>query len=146
MDNSKIVLGTVQLGMDYGITNTAGVTSHGEAEKIFKLAKKNNLNFVDTAINYGKSENIIGNTNGFNVITKLPMIPKNLRLNEIDFWINKQIHSSLERLKIDKLYGVLLHFPEQLFDVNGKKIFEVLIKLKKIKNLTKLVFLLTQLK
>ena len=138
MDNSKIVLGTVQLGMNYGISNTAGVTTHVEAKKIFKLAKENNLNFLDTAINYGNSENIIGITSGFNVITKLPMIPKNLSLNEVELWINKQIYCSLERLKIDKLYGILLHFPEQLFDANGRKIFEALSKLKKNKKSDKI--------
>ena len=131
MDNSKIVLGTVQLGLNYGISNTAGITTSEEAVKIFSVAKENNINFIDTAINYGDSENIIGTTSGFNIITKIPMIPKKINENEIEIWINNEISQSLKRLKTNKLYGVLLHFPEQLFDRNGRKIFEVLIKLKK---------------
>ena len=138
MDNSKIVLGTVQLGLNYGISNTTGITTGDEAGKIFKIAKKNDINLLDTAINYGNSENVIGTTCGFNIITKIPMVPKNLSLNEMEFWINEQIDNSLDRLKIDKLYAALLHFPEQLFDTNGRDIFKALSKLKKNKKTNKI--------
>ena len=72
MDNSKIILGTVQSGMDYGISNTQGATSFDETKKIFNLAKKKDISFLDTSINYGKSETIIGDLNdfNFNIITK----------------------------------------------------------------------------
>ena len=141
MDNSKIILGTVQSGMDYGISNTQGATSFDETKKIFNLAKKKDISFLDTSINYGKSETIIGDLNdfNFNIITKLPKIPKNYDFKDTELWMNNQVDSSIERLKVNKLYGVLLHFPEQLLNnKEGKKIFNVLEKLKKKEKVTKI--------
>ena len=59
----KICLGTVQFGMDYGITNDLGQISKDEAKLILAKAYSNNIEFIDTAQSYGNSEQIIGETN-----------------------------------------------------------------------------------
>jgi aryl-alcohol dehydrogenase-like predicted oxidoreductase len=140
MDSKKIILGSVQFGMDYGISNILGTTSLDETKKILDTANKNKVNFLDTAITYGESENIIGGFSNFNfnTITKLPKIPETYESEDLELWINNQIDKSLERLKIKKLYAVLLHCPEQLLDLRGVKIFNALQKLKKSKKVNKI--------
>ena len=55
--------------------------SNKEVIKILKIAKKNNVNIIDTADLYGNSENLIANNNllDFEIITKI-----SFGTNEID--------------------------------------------------------------
>ena len=57
---SKLGLGTVQFGMNYGVANETGKINLSEAKKIFQLAKDHNINLIDTAITYGDSQKVIG--------------------------------------------------------------------------------------
>jgi aryl-alcohol dehydrogenase-like predicted oxidoreductase len=60
VDMSVFTLGTVQLGMDYGLV---GSTSKPSKEFAFKLLDKTvekGVNILDTANNYGDSEKVIG--------------------------------------------------------------------------------------
>ena len=56
----KLALGSAQFGMPYGIANTRGKISQIEVIKILDLARKNNIDTIDTAKNYGDSESSIG--------------------------------------------------------------------------------------
>ena len=56
----KLVLGTAQLGMNYGIANTVGKQDMESAYKILKTAYESGARFLDTAQHYGNSEQIIG--------------------------------------------------------------------------------------
>lgn len=77
--NSKIILGTVQFGLSYGINNTSGLVSAVEAHKILDLALKSGIKTLDTAAVYGTSEQVIGDfinskgQNPFDIITKLKL-------------------------------------------------------------------------
>ena len=57
---SKLVLGTVQFGIDYGINNSHGQISRSEAESIIDYAHKNGVSVLDTARSYGHAETTIG--------------------------------------------------------------------------------------
>ena len=57
----KIVLGSVQFGEKYGISNVSGQTSIHQVYKILDYALINSINTIDTAPSYGGSEEIIGN-------------------------------------------------------------------------------------
>ena len=48
-DISRIGLGSVQFGVDYGINNTAGQVSYGEIVKILVMARQKGINFIDTS-------------------------------------------------------------------------------------------------
>jgi aryl-alcohol dehydrogenase-like predicted oxidoreductase len=73
----KIVLGTVQLGLDYGINNQHGKPSLEQAFEILDVAFDNGINILDTAEAYGNSQEIIGKfqkefpNKKFQIITKL---------------------------------------------------------------------------
>ena len=56
----KIVLGTAQFGMNYGISNQVGKIKTTNITKILNFLKKENINLIDTANNYKKSEKEIG--------------------------------------------------------------------------------------
>ena len=57
---SKMMLGTVQFGLNYGIANTAGKPSYETARDIIKAAYENGVNCLDTAAGYGDSEEVLG--------------------------------------------------------------------------------------
>ena len=58
--DNKLVLGTVQFGMHYGINNISGQPSSNEVKSIIKTAIDSGVKFIDTARNYGNSENLLG--------------------------------------------------------------------------------------
>ena len=60
MLNNKLVIGTAQFGLDYGISNQKGKTSLQEAHSILDLMKRKNLFELDTAKTYGDSEKVLG--------------------------------------------------------------------------------------
>ena len=127
---SKIALGTVQFGLDYGVANITGQVDTNEVKKILAFAKKEGIDTLDTAIGYGDSEKNLGHTgiDDWNVITKLPEI--STEHLDIDFWVNSQLNNSLLHLNVLSLYGVLLHRPLQLLEKNGLQLWNSLNSLK----------------
>jgi len=127
---NRIAIGTVQFGMDYGIANNLGKVKSTEVEQILSLARHKGIDLLDTAIAYGSSEKVIGETEleDFRVVTKLPPLPKDSI--DIKTWIKNQVKSSLSRLNQDKLYGLLLHRPKDLIEDNGRQLIETLLDCK----------------
>ncbi len=113
---SKITLGTVQLGLPYGIANKTGKPSIKLAHEILKSAIKGGINLFDTAINYGESEQIIGNyikanpSQKMSITSKIPKIPDDLDSYEaIKEFFYENISNSLKNLHVEKLTFCLLH-------------------------------------
>jgi aryl-alcohol dehydrogenase-like predicted oxidoreductase len=127
---SKLSLGTVQFGLDYGIANKAGQVSLGEVQCILSFAKANEIDVLDTAIAYGTSEEVLGKVgvDGFRVVTKLPSLPENQ--NNVSFWVTEQVRESLARLGQKKLYGLLLHRSGDLLGSKGGQLLQELADLK----------------
>jgi len=126
----KLALGTAQFGLNYGVSNTSGQVKLPEVKRILEEAKKHNIDTLDTAIVYGNSESILGEIgiNKFNVVTKLPPIPKDI--SDIDLWVNNQVKSSLKKMRIDKVSGLLLHKSSDLLRSSKMQLFDSLCKLK----------------
>jgi aryl-alcohol dehydrogenase-like predicted oxidoreductase len=127
---SKLALGTAQFGLTYGIANKSGQISMESAAQILDLARYSGINVLDTAIAYGNSEYILGElgVQDFKIITKLPAFPK--KISSIEAWIENQIYESLNRLRIQSLFGVLLHRSADLLDSNEYLVVRSLEKLK----------------
>jgi aryl-alcohol dehydrogenase-like predicted oxidoreductase len=114
MKENKLILGTVQLGLDYGIANKTGKPTEKQALEIMKYAVENGINYFDTAYSYGNSEIIIGKfldlhknyKNRINIITKMPSL-KNKKTNEEI--INEFFFSSLKRLRQESIYCYMVH-------------------------------------
>jgi len=115
MKENKLVLGTAQLGFNYGIANTIGKPTEENALEIMKYAAENGIYYFDTSYDYGDSEIRIGRflscceenyCNKINIITKLP----SLRGKEINGEIIKYFFfKSLHRLNQKLLYCYMVH-------------------------------------
>lgn len=129
---SKLALGTVQFGLDYGISNKTGRVNDDHIKKILLLAKKENIDVIDTAISYGSSEKAIGKAGitDFKFITKLPDIPKNC--SNIDKWIEENVKSSITKLGINYFEGILIHNTNNLLNEKRNELIKSLKKIKTI--------------
>jgi len=122
----KLALGTVQFGLDYGISNHNGQVPIGEVSSILALAKKHNIETLDTAAGYGNSEEVLGKVgvSDYKVITKT---------TSLGFGIDSVVENfyrSLNRLNIPSVKGLLIHNIEEIEDSQFDTLYQVLIDLK----------------
>ena len=128
----KLVLGTVQFGLQYGV-NSAGRPSEEAIKGILAEAAKGGITALDTSSAYGNSEEILGECvtpeEGFRIVSKYPK-------GEIS--VREMFNGSLKRLKVDKLYGYLLHH----FEVykNNPKVWDEFVALKESGKVKKIGF------
>jgi aryl-alcohol dehydrogenase-like predicted oxidoreductase len=118
---SRLVLGTAQLGMPYGIANRTGQPDFETAKSIVATAWRYGIREFDTAQAYGESEAVLGRAfaslgiaNEVRIITKLA--PKLDPRQGQD--IMRTVAKSLERLQVPCLYGMMLHKEEWLDNLN----------------------------
>lgn len=121
----KVALGTVQLGMPYGVANRLGMPTDDGVAVILDLARERGVTLLDTAQVYGKSEERLGhylsnNPGAFDVVTKLaPQSGEPL---------GPLMERSLERLRVTSVYGLLLHSFDALTRTPGH--WEELLRLR----------------
>jgi aryl-alcohol dehydrogenase-like predicted oxidoreductase len=131
---NRIVLGGAQLGLPYGILNGGETLSREEVARILDTAFGHGIDSIDTAIAYGQSESIIGETaqNRFKVISKLPPIPSSV--SNVSEWVHTQVDASLSRLKCTSLDALLLHRPQDLTGIHGAELYDAIscLKIEKI--------------
>jgi len=133
---SKLALGTVQFGLNYGINNKAGVLDDSDLLNLLKFAKFNKIYTLDTAHSYGDSEKRLGNLlhsiiSDFNLVSKAPKGTNSEN-------IKRFLIESLKRLKVNSIYGFLFHdFNDYL---NDKNTFQSLLQLKKDQLVNKVGF------
>ncbi|MDC3387105.1 aldo/keto reductase [Schleiferiaceae bacterium] len=103
--NQKIALGTVQFGLDYGISNDKGKTNSEEVSKILNVAHLEGIRLLDTAQAYGDSEKVIGrlHENRFRIVTKINPDEAEAKSAEV------LVQHSLENLGVNSIYGLLFH-------------------------------------
>jgi aryl-alcohol dehydrogenase-like predicted oxidoreductase len=109
---SRFVLGTAQLGMDYGIANVQGQPSEESACKIIGEALKCGINCFDTAQAYGNSEVVLGRALKYcgaepdiKIVSKLS--PK-LQPTDSEA-VEQSIEASCQNLGVDQLWCLMLH-------------------------------------
>ena len=110
----RIVLGTVQLGIDYGVGNLSGKPTRREALNILDVAWESGIRLFDTAPSYG-SEELLGEfirSNGvqkeIRILTKIPSLTASaIKLNEV----NRNLEMSLETLS-SGVETLFFHDPE----------------------------------
>ena len=137
---NKLAIGTAQFGMDYGIGSSPGKVNISEVKKILEHAKLTNIDMLDTASAYGKSEKILGelNVDEFKVVTKTRHfnIPK-ITDDALNL-LNRDFEKSLKDLKLDSMYGLLIHHADDLMKPGASKIIEFIHNLKKTNKIRKI--------
>lgn len=105
---NRLIIGTAQMGMKYGVNNQRGVIPKEEAFKILDYCKKSGIHTIDTAEIYGSAHQLIGDYHKhhtaplFEVITK---IPNDLPVQDL---YNRTI-KYLDEIQIKELDTLLFH-------------------------------------
>ncbi len=133
-----MTLGTVQLGMEYGISNSTGKPDRNESFGILDEAINGGVNSFDTALAYGDSEVVLGEYFGqskysdsdFAITTKFVFKEKKpLSEKEMEAQVTEYVEKSLSRLQKNKLPIVMLHHYDDL-DYYGKNLADAMQRLK----------------
>ena len=135
---SQLTLGTVQLGLDYGISNASGVPDPDERKRMLKVAVDAGINTIDTARQYGKSEEALGDfvkndrgRSSVNFVSKFKISPQNL-VHPERAWneVCESVKTSVQTLGIGKLPVCLFHKGEEPIRVVMAILPEIIRRLK----------------
>ena len=128
----KLGLGTVQFGLDYGISNKNKKVNKEEAYNILNIAINAGVDTIDTAATYGDSEVVLGsvllNTDKLNIVTKIPLVQGETNKKQI---IQESFFQSLQKLNKNSVYGLLVHHSSDLTGEEGDLVLEAITDLKK---------------
>ena len=133
---TNIVLGTAQHNKNYGLSKNKLHSSQKKINDILYYAKKNGINYLDTARVYGNAERNIGifnkkskKKNKFKVITKLSNLEKAPSKN-LEKVIKDSVNTSFKALKENKIDILLIHNFNDL-KKHGSNLIEQLNNLQK---------------
>jgi aryl-alcohol dehydrogenase-like predicted oxidoreductase len=114
-----LVLGTAQLGLSYGATNTVGRPCDDDAAALLELALSGGIRTVDTAAAYGDAESRLGN---LDFSTKFKVISKFQCTGDQPF----DLEQHLRRLRLQSIHGLLFHSASDLNSDEGQKALDKL--------------------
>lgn len=128
----KMILGSAQFGLDYGISNVTGITSLEEVDKILHYANDLGICHIDTAPAYGHSEQLIGSleiSKKFLITTKIAHLNTD-RISEKHYdLILKTVDQSILNLK-QSPHIILLHNSGDITLEGSKYLFKAFDQLK----------------
>ena len=128
---SSITLGTVQLGLAYGVNNDKGMPSYEESSAILNKARELGICAVDTARGYGESEAVLGryfkeNPCDKTVITKAAIY--DVAPERFEDALFESVRTSLDKLGTDRVNAVMFHnecMLERYGDVAARALFKL---------------------
>lgn len=113
----QVVLGTVQLGLNYGIANTQGQPDQANAENIVRTAWEAGITHFDTAQAYGTSEAVLGRAlHNLGIAGQAQVESKldaALDLSDAQA-VEASIEQTLAHLGVTRLWALLFHRAEGL--------------------------------
>ncbi|MFA6003051.1 MAG: aldo/keto reductase [Elusimicrobiota bacterium] len=117
MESASLVLGTVQLGVPYGVANKAGQPDQALATEIVRTAWMGGVREFDTAQDYGTSEAVLGEA-----FVRLGISAQAMVISKIDPGLDhgdrrvmaEALERSLARLGVPRLWGLMIHKEELL--------------------------------
>jgi len=124
LSKNKLVLGTAQLGMKYGLNNTAGQPTEKEAFSILDAALESDITIFDTAYAYGTAEDVLGKwikerslAGRIGIISKMkPHVINDYSDGTMaSEMVRTEIEKSLTRLHLNSLDGYLFHSPHYIY-------------------------------
>lgn len=106
---SKLILGTVQFGLNYGVNNSGGIPDDDQLNDILSVADNSGIALLDSAPSYGDSEERIGNyaLGRFGIVTKFSKV-----YDKDGF--KTSLQKSLKNLNTDNIYGYIAHDSNEL--------------------------------
>ena len=116
--HSELTLGTVQLGMEYGVANRTGQPVRSLAIGMVREAIAHGVTALDTARTYGEAEEVLGEAlsgawrSRVEVITKLDTLaslPHDSKAITVRAAVDDSVRRSCAALRVPKLSTLLLH-------------------------------------
>jgi aryl-alcohol dehydrogenase-like predicted oxidoreductase len=127
--SSRLALGTVQFGLDYGVTHGGGRVPEAEVRAILARARAAGIGTLDTAAAYGDAEEILGRVEAgrsFRIVTKtLPIAAAGGGAGAVAR-ITARFQGSLEKLAVASVDGVLVHAASDLLSPAGEQLWKQL--------------------
>lgn len=119
---SRLTLGTVALGMDYGISNNGERPGRMQSFGVLSAALKAGINTLDSARGYGESEQLIGDflyneeiNRPVNIVTKFRITRENLGNKEkVRAEIYDSVRTSIKLLDLKYIPICLFHMSRRL--------------------------------
>lgn len=118
---TRICLGTAQIGFDYGIANARRRPNDEACNELLSRAVERGVLRWDTARTYGDSEQRIGaflsgcsRRDEIQIVSKLPTLPAGLSSSDLRAWVTEETDASLKALHIERLAAWLIHDPGSL--------------------------------
>lgn len=124
----KLALGTVQFGLDYGVSNSQGKVTEDELAAILDTAYQAGIDTLDTAFLYGDAHKRLGRhqaSQRFKITTKLAAPEKPDQPG-----LHKQLEQALTELDTDKVSGLMLHSADALLGPEADATFNTLLSFK----------------
>lgn len=122
---SELVLGTVQFGLNYGITNESGEVSDRTMKQMLQLANYFGIELFDTAADYGNSQERLGSFSEVDskrrYVTKFSLCTSGVRPTVENIYLD-----SMNQLNVETLHGVLFHKIEDFRDPRCSEAIEIL--------------------
>lgn len=131
---NRIGLGTAQWGLPYGIANSSGQPDALVVQSMLESAAIYGIDLLDTAHAYGAAEKTIGEQTSaavqFKIVTKtLPLRGQPLT-ERVLASVSAAFDQSLQRLRREQIYGLLVHHADDLLAVGGELLWESLNRAK----------------
>jgi aryl-alcohol dehydrogenase-like predicted oxidoreductase len=135
---SRLMLGSAQFGLNYGLANTTGQPSYETVREIIRIAHAGGVDIIDTAPFYGSAEEWIGRalrelgiSATMRVETKIAAMPDGLRPAEAARLIEQSLTRSLKLLGLEQIPVCLFHrqenieYADELLAVQARGLIEV---------------------
>lgn len=116
----KIFLGTANFVKPYGVLSDGKSLSSATVSEILSYAKNQGLSGLDTALGYGDLTAVVSpqKLQDLRVITKISVLD--------------DVHDAIQKLSATQIpyYGILIHDPQNLSQVSGEQIQELMAGIK----------------
>lgn len=127
---SAMTIGTVQLGMNYGIANQGGKPDEEKSFAMLRTAFENGITSLDTARSYGNSEEVIGRflktwEGALPFITTKVPNSGDTPASKLEGYVIETVEASLQTLGVEKVDTVMLHSTADVY-AHGNKIAEAM--------------------
>jgi aryl-alcohol dehydrogenase-like predicted oxidoreductase len=127
---SHLGLGTVQFGMHYGVSNHRGQPGEADVAAILERAEESGVGYLDTAFAYPNSEALIGRHlapgSKLRIVTKTAPIEGAWIEHGDKIRILDALALSMERLRVNCVYGLLVHHATDLGKAGWENLIEAL--------------------
>lgn len=127
---NRLVIGTAQLGFDYGFAVKSKKIRKHEFRSMLDLCADNNICVIDTASAYGDCHQTLSELaiEDFDIITKLSV--SSLQKGDTIRDINGSIETILRELDVQKIHALLIHDVASLKGISGMQVWHAIQDLK----------------